>query len=298
MAILRDNWIAIAIVIVAVIVALALLWGIWWVWWRLPQRQVARPALKIRDPKARADTEDNFRKTVGQALGGAAVLIGAGAAYLQFTQQQQSARDLLISNQVAKGFEQLASDKIEMRLGGIYALEGVMNTSEQYRRPVLEALCAFVREHTKTAGDKPTTDIQAALTVLGRRANGPGNVNLEFAKIRGANLIRADLNNANLSKADLIGAYLSDANLSNAHLTVANLIDADLTVANLSGAYLGDANLSNANLSDAQNLTQAQLDAACGEPLKLAAGSGLQWGSERPCPKKPVAPPLNPGATP
>jgi hypothetical protein len=33
-----------------------------------------------------------------------------------------------------------------MRLGGIYALEGVMNTSEQYHQPVLEALCVFVRE--------------------------------------------------------------------------------------------------------------------------------------------------------
>src|SRR6202035_5811098 len=99
----------------------------------------------------RADIEDNFRKTVGQALGGIAVLIGAGIAYYG-TQQtlhvnedgarsgQQAARDLLISNQVAKGFEQLGSDKVVVRLGGIYALEGVMNTSEQYHRPGLEAL--------------------------------------------------------------------------------------------------------------------------------------------------------------
>ena len=31
------------------------------------------------------------------------------------------------------------------RLGGLYALEGVMNTSSDYHQPVLEALCAFVR---------------------------------------------------------------------------------------------------------------------------------------------------------
>jgi hypothetical protein len=117
---------------------------IWFVWWRLPQRQITRMAFKIRDPKARADTEDNFRKTVGQALGGAAVLVGAVVASLQFTQQQRAAHDLLISNQVAKGFEQLASDNVTMRLGGIYALEGVMNTSTDYHQPVLEALCAFV----------------------------------------------------------------------------------------------------------------------------------------------------------
>ena len=104
-----DTWIAVAI---AADAALALLAGIWWLWWRLPRRQVVRLSIQIPDPKARADAEDNFRKTVGQALGGAAVLIGAGVAYLQFTQQQQAAHDLLISNQVAKGFEQLASDKV------------------------------------------------------------------------------------------------------------------------------------------------------------------------------------------
>ena len=181
--------------LIAVVIAMVLLFGIWWLWWRLPKWQVNRLALKIRDPKARADVEDNFRKTVGQALGGAAVLIGAAFALFQFlqqqkaaqeqqqtaqnqfSQQQKAAHDLLISNQVSKGFEQLASDKMAMRLGGIYALEGVMNTSEQYHGPVLEALCAFVRENTigKTVSEnKPATDIQAALTVIGRRAEGRG----------------------------------------------------------------------------------------------------------------------------
>src|SRR3954453_5079263 len=154
------------------------------------------------DTKTRADVEDNFRKTMGQLLGGIAVLLGAGFAYLQFQQQQEnfsaqqenahqqlaasleqskqqreSAQALLISNQVSKGFEQLGSKDLVVRLGGIYALEGVMNTSEEYRKPVLEALSAFVRENAKkpaVALDPkdavpPTTDIQAALTVIGRR---------------------------------------------------------------------------------------------------------------------------------
>jgi hypothetical protein len=41
--------------------------------------------------------------------------------------------DQIISQQVSKGFEllgQQGSDKLVVRLGGIYALEGVMNTSE------------------------------------------------------------------------------------------------------------------------------------------------------------------------
>jgi hypothetical protein len=95
--------------------------GAWWLWWQLPKRQAERLRMTVRAAKARTDIEDNFRKTIGQLLGGAAVLIGAGFAYLQFQQQQRSAHDLLISNQVAKGFELLGNkdNQIQQRLGGI-----------------------------------------------------------------------------------------------------------------------------------------------------------------------------------
>jgi uncharacterized protein YjbI with pentapeptide repeats len=96
---------------------------------------------------------------------------GAGFAYLQFSQQQQASHELLISNQVAKGFEQLGSDKDVVRLGGIYALEGVMNTSEQYH-------CA------KLQG----ADLRGA--------------ELIHADLSGANLAEADLSSAHLERAD------------------------------------------------------------------------------------------------
>jgi Pentapeptide repeats (8 copies) len=297
--------------------------GAWWVWWLLPIRQVEL-RYRLSDAKARADVEDNFRKTAGQLLGGVAVLVGAGFAYLQFQQQQTSAHDLLISNQVAKGFELLGNKEkdLSQRLGGIYALEGVMNNSEQYHQPVLEALCAFVRDRTQphladsvagkvlkaitqtfSAGlphrlqddlSSPAADVQAALTVIGRRKSGPGRVDLVgayiarvelgYANLRGADLRFAGLSNASLIFADLRGAYLGGAYLSGAHLNFANLSGAHLDVANLHGANLGygdlhranlrEANLHGANLSyadllGAKNLTQDQLDKACGENTKL-----------------------------
>jgi uncharacterized protein YjbI with pentapeptide repeats len=297
-----DTRIVIAIAIDAALMLLAVLLAtLWWLWWRLPQRQVARLSIQIPDPKARADAEDNFRKTVGQALGGAAVLIGAGAAYLQFTQQQQASHDLLISNQVSKGFEQLASDKLTMRLGGIYALEGVMNGSAEYHQAVLEALCAFVRddtigmivndtarqdrrpgpksarrspsssEQTNKADRGPAIDIQAALTVIGRRADGPGEVKLVRASLsdaflRDANLHGADLNGANLRDTSLNRANLNDADLRDANLNGAKLQVASLNRASLNDADLGDANLHGANLYDADlsgaNLILADLSVA------------------------------------
>ena len=284
----------IGLAVAAIVLRLA-----WWLWWWLPKQQVDR--LRLTDAQARADVEDNFRKTAGQLLGGAAVLIGAGIAYVQFTQQQETAReqsveqqraarDLLISNQVSKGFEQLGSDKVPVRLGGIYALEGVMNTSEQYHHPVLEALCAFVRDGTKTSNYALATDIQAALSVIARRKVGAGFVDLAGAHIPKAVLSLTDLCGANLSSAQLSGANLSgtsliSADLSRADLSRADLSRADLTFARLDGANLAAANLSRADLwaadmidvnltdtdlSDVTGLTQGQLDGACGnEKTKL-----------------------------
>jgi uncharacterized protein YjbI with pentapeptide repeats len=256
----------------ACLAALLVAIAIWWLWWRLPKREAARLALKIRDAKARADVEDNYRKTVGQALGGIVVLLGAGVAYLQFSQQQRAAHDLLISNQVAKGFELLGNkdkDAVVLRLGGIYALEGVMNGSEQYHKPVLEALTAFVREGAKLPTTPPTpgppaeppTDIQAALTVIGRRSAGQGVVNLTGAGLTRANLTRADLSGANLSGANLTGAGLYGADLTSANLTSAHLNGADLTAAHLSGAHLNGADLIGASLTSA-SLTSAHLNGA------------------------------------
>lgn len=75
--------------------------------------------------------------------------------------------------------------------------------------------------------------------------------------------------------------YLSNANLSRATLTNANLsVDGRGEKHVLIHADLSSANLSNADLSNAKNLTQMQLDEACGDAnTKLPGGLTL-----KPCP--------------
>jgi Pentapeptide repeats (8 copies) len=73
------------------------------------------------------------------------------------------------------------------------------------------------------------------------------------------NLFRANLSGQWLVREGLKGASLSFANLNGAHLSRANL-----RAANLSGADLSGADLSSADLSRAWDLTQEQLDKACG----------------------------------
>jgi hypothetical protein len=71
-----------------------------------------------------------------------------------------------------------ASDET-MRVGGVYALENVLNNSEVYNQAAFDTLCEFVRhnsrtERTNNEDGPPATDIQVALTVIGRRRGGPG----------------------------------------------------------------------------------------------------------------------------
>jgi hypothetical protein len=84
-----------------------------------------------------------------------------------------------------------------------------MNTSEPYHQPVLEALCAFVCDGTKEDKGQgpPAADIQAGVTVIGRRGPGEGVVDLAEAHIPKVGLPGADLSDAELFHADLRGAH-------------------------------------------------------------------------------------------
>src|SRR5947208_16962985 len=122
----------------------------------------------------------------------------------------------------------------------------------------METLAAFVRQHAplvpapvatpvrdrRVAGyrrssptpvpDHPAEDVQAVLTVLGRRH--PENNTERPIDLRRSNLTGANLRGANLTGANLREATLTDADLSVATLTGAHLCEATLTVAELGEA--------------------------------------------------------------
>lgn len=184
---------------------------------------------------------------------------------------------------------------LEVRLGAIYSLERISMESRRDHISIMETLCAYIRENTrnprfdedaskeewsKLAKQKkkqvwdltteerascatlapPRPDIQAALTILGRRdERSPGRIEYEtdhnfVLDLRGCNIAMADLNNANLGPV-----LLDDANLQQASLSVAKLQGASLNHANLQGADLFKANLSDASLNGAQ-LQRSWLD--------------------------------------
>lgn len=126
--------------------------------------------------------------------------------------QVEADRERRITDNFTRAVEQLGSERLETRLGAIYALERIARESERDHWPIMETLTAYVRERLWAAWDaerarqqedervlrsvkgvesegevkgvesewdrrevwreglaKTLTDIQAALTVIGRR---------------------------------------------------------------------------------------------------------------------------------
>jgi uncharacterized protein YjbI with pentapeptide repeats len=171
-----------------------------------------------------------------------------------------------VADRYAVAVEQLVSVKPDVRFDGIYALERLAHDSPADHPAVMEALAAFIREppraQSATAeGKRPARhparmtppDVQAAITVIGRRRPGYDRqlVDLDHAHLVRADLIRASLAYASLAYADLTGADLTGADLTGADLTGADLAGASLARARLTGAILRGADLTGANLTRA-----------------------------------------------
>lgn len=157
-----------------------------------------------------------------------------------------------ITDRFSKAVSQLgesASDKLAVRLGAIYALEGIAKESEVYHPPIMELLCTYVRENSPWIDgakpqERPPADIQAILTVIGRRnLQHDDKTERRPINLAGADLRGAQLSNAHLEKSFLAGAHLEEANLIGAHLQ-----NAWCNTMHLEGAALNSAHFENANL--------------------------------------------------
>lgn len=189
-------------------------------------------------------------------------------------------------------------DSIDIRQGGILALESLLQDSPGHHPTILKLLASFVREHAPisecASGKAVPNDIQAALGVIGHHNIHPDtkaseySVNLRYTCLSGVDLegmdfVRAYLAGADLSGSDLTGADLTGAYLLSSNLTRVNAIQANFTCATLPNADLGEsflaatrfvgADLIYAKLAGAQlggaDLTDAVLDNAVIDPKQL-----------------------------
>ncbi|MEX1244987.1 MAG: pentapeptide repeat-containing protein [Thermoanaerobaculia bacterium] len=198
------------------------------------------------------------------------------------------------------------------------SLEGIERDVEEYRIQVSELLATYVRinapcttelrrdkpddphqyAYSPPSGEesqKPDVDVQAALTVLGRRLRLRGDPSLDLRRsdLRNTNPVGADLSLALLSRSCIDGANLRNASfhmadLTGASMSGATLFGADLRAkralrhnptleepvlmfVNLSAAYLMEARLEG-NLMDDTRFNGAHLSAARLDGVRCRAG--------------------------
>jgi hypothetical protein len=224
---------------------------------------------------------NSIRNTILQAFGGLIVFFGAYAAWRRLAlgeAQLLAAQDTQVTGLYSKAVEQLGDLSLEVRLGGIYALERIARNSAVDMGPIIEILGTFSRgrspwpprlpgQFTAEAPmeDVPTLgirapDVQAAVTVLGRmvRSDQPW-LRLHTTDLRKARMYGLNMQDALLGNSDLRSARLYDTNLMGADLGGADLRDSYLMRADLSKADLRGADLRGAQLDDAK-LTGARAD--------------------------------------
>ena len=207
---------------------------------------------------------------------------------IELTEQGQ------VTDRYTRAVEQIGSDKLDVRIGGIYALERVARDSTRDHPERNGGPDSFVRENSHepwrpgAADDEPVAnnrvpetrpDVQAAVTVIGRRDSTHDNrlVDLNTAELAFANLTRANFIHAILPMPTCSPrtspTRTSPAQASSARTFTApsspmqtspiriwptrDLTDANLVSADLTGADLTGADLARADLTNALWISDA-----------------------------------------
>jgi Pentapeptide repeats (8 copies) len=282
---------AAAVLFVAVVILLYLSIAV------LPETIVERPTelnqlegnQRVQAENALEQTRNSVRTTLIQAVGGGVLFLTFAAALAQLF----ITREGQLVDRFTKSIDQLGeADKIDVRMGGIYALKQIAERHE-YRRPIADIFVAYLKTHSPATGQAASStggeasvpgsteageevrlrpDLQAVLRILvgegeelWRRA-GISRLDLSYIVVRNADLPGVDLSNVVLLHANLDGSNLSKANMRDADLRHASFIATDLSGADFANANLSYARLSHARLVEAHLnealLKGAQLDGA------------------------------------
>lgn len=264
MATLTHQWRYLSLAALAVFLVL----------WALPQWQIAHlnlagkdallTANALRDTWARILTTFfllaaayftwRYVEALGRSVAAAERTVAAAEKSAAIGQERH------ITERFVRVMELLGDDKLEVRLGGIYALERIARDSPKDQSAITEVLATYVREHAPWSGDMPQpqrirADVQAILTVLGRRT-------WSAVEEQSLDLHETSLATAYLPFANFQRAYLYEANLRGAMMYRANLQGAWLWKAQLHSAILEGAHLEGADLTAAEGLTWEQLQQA------------------------------------
>ncbi|MGW5044373.1 pentapeptide repeat-containing protein [Streptomyces griseoluteus] len=194
-------------------------------------------------------------------------------------QQTREQNQVAESGQVTERFNtaigNLESESMDIRLGGIYALQRLMHDSPRDQIAIITILAAYVRGHDRPLKEPPSPltldavkgragvslhlvpdDVEAAVRVLADR-----DVAHDGMAHNGQVVTVIDLSGAHLEGVDLSDSSFEFANFTGAHLDYARLRDTHLVAANFEGAHLSYTDLMSADIRST-SFRKAQLKKA------------------------------------
>ena len=223
---------------------------------------------------------NRYYLSIGPILTLVAGISVAVVAFLRHLAQTKADRHRRITENFSKAIEQLGSDKLEVRIGGIYSLERISKESPEDYWTITENLMAFIRERSRRnelerTSQNVTERIRRRAYLLWQKAGEPNGRSEEFwsqaverekygdepapdiataltvigrrvkqsRKSEFANRWRVDLSNAFLVLADLKFAHFEGADLAEVNLAGASLLDAHFENAFLAEAHFEGASM-------------------------------------------------------
>lgn len=250
-----------------------------WAVQTVPEWQVRRAGvLSATNPETKttpaevANLENEMRKTDLQALGGLLAIIALIYTYRRVVVAEQGH----ITDRYTKAIEQLGAltaegkPNVEVRLGAIYALERIAKDSPRDHWTIMEVLTAYVRQNAPAPTKAPTkeeniaaiatgpaTEIQAILTVLGRRQRDCGReqegqrLDLRYCDLRGADFCKVYMDGTNFHESYMDGARFVGAHMEGACFDTAHMEKAWFREAYVEGAFFRVAQLKGASFERA-----------------------------------------------
>jgi uncharacterized protein YjbI with pentapeptide repeats len=204
-------------------------------------------------------------------------------------QKADSDREGQITERYTRAVEQLGSEAVAIRLGGIYALERIAKDSIRDHATIVELLTAYVREFAERVIDRPgmaDADVQAALDVLGRREATNDNASdsrLHFHRttfsrrvVFSGNFAGALFTGSTLNSVSFIAVNLRGTDFAVSHLNNTSFVNATMDGASFSSAVFHAVSFWWTDLGRTVGLTQSNIN-ECSFYGECILPPGLHW---------------------